>query len=578
MPGSEPSSEASLDRDAVQARLRAICAPAARLLSRASGLATLAALLWLAQAALVADVISGLVLDRDPWLGLWLSCAGFAVLGLTRVGLSTVSARMAHRAADRAVAALRHDLLRRSAVRAAQGAATVGSAEIAALVSEKAASLTPYLTRYRPAMARTMVMPPVILAVALSMSWAVAGILLVAGPLIPVFMALVGYAAREASERQMQEIGSLNALVLERINALVDIRLLDAGARTLAGFQGAADRLRARTMEVLRIAFLSSAVLELFAALGVAMVAVYVGFALLGEFTFGAYATPLTVWEGVFLLLLAPEFFQPLRDLASAWHDKAAASAVAGEVARLEAEEGAEILGHGAGADPLPGAADIALSGVRVAVGGAFGSSGSLSEEIAYPDIAISGGERIALVGPSGSGKSTLLAVMAGLRAPSGGTVRVAGHALSAETADAWRARVAWIGQTPHFLNASLRANLRLGAAEASPDTLARALEAARGRGIVAALPRGLATRIGESGHGVSGGEARRLMIARGLAADRDVVFADEPTADLDAATAEAVAEGLLALAARGATLVVATHDMRLAARMDRVVRLEGGA
>jgi len=575
LPGPEPSSASPIDRDAVQARLRAICAPAARLLSRASGLATLAALLWLAQAALVADVISGLVLDRDPWLGLWLSCAGFAVLGLLRVGLSTVSARMAHRAADRAVAGLRHDLLRRAAVRVSQGAATAGSAEIAALVSEKAASLTPYLTRYRPAMARTMVMPPVILAVALSMSWAVAGILLVAGPLIPVFMALVGYAAREASERQMQEIGSLNALVLERINALVDIRLLDAGERTLAGFQGAADRLRARTMEVLRIAFLSSAVLELFAALGVAMVAVYVGFALLGEFTFGAYATPLTVWEGVFLLLLAPEFFQPLRDLASAWHDKAAASAVAGEVAHLEAEAGAEILGHGAGADPLSGRADIALSGVRVAVGGA---SGSLSHEIAYPDIAISGGERIALVGPSGSGKSTLLAVMAGLRAPSGGTVRVAGHDLSAETADAWRARLAWIGQTPHFLNASLRANLRLGAAQASPDTLARALEAARGRGIVAALPRGLATRIGESGHGVSGGEARRLMIARGLAADRDVVFADEPTADLDAATAEAVAQGLLALAARGATLVVATHDMRLAARMDRIVRLEGGA
>jgi ATP-binding cassette subfamily C protein CydD len=424
--------------------------------------------------------------------------------------------------------------------------------------------------RYAPAMARTRIVPLAIMAVGFPFSWTVSVILLVAGPLIPVFMALVGMAARDASERQMQEIGGMNALLLERIRALTDLRLLDAVSRTVSDFEAAADRLRRQTMEVLRIAFLSSAVLELFAAIGVALVAVYVGFALIGELRFGAWATPLTVGEGIFLLLLAPDFFQPLRDLAAAWHDKAAALAVAGEIAELENEAAVDIVGEGRAHTTLPGAATIAVTSL------AWNTSSG--RPIRFPDFAVRPGDTVAVTGRSGSGKTTLLALLAGLALPTGGMIEVCGERLDGGTADAWRARLSWIGQFPHFSNESLRANLILSGTSRDDARLERALQKAQASGIASALPRGLDTRLGETGHGVSGGEARRLMVARALYSDADIVLADEPTADLDETTAQAVTEGLLRLAARGATLIIATHDMKLASRLGRVIDLEAGA
>ncbi|MCC0030941.1 MAG: ATP-binding cassette domain-containing protein [Brucellaceae bacterium] len=196
---------------------------------------------------------------------------------------------------------------------------------------------------------------------------------------------------------------------------------------------------------------------------------------------------------------------------------------------------------------------------------------------IRFPDIDIAPGETVAVTGRSGTGKSTLLALLTGLTPAAEGAVEVAGQPLDEATADAWRARIGWIGQAPHFVHASLRANLMPGNAQAG-QTLETALEAASASRIVASLPRGLSTVLGELGHGVSGGEARRLMVARALCSGGDVILADEPTADLDAETASLVTDALLSAAARGATLVVATHDMALASRLDRTVALEDAA
>jgi ATP-binding cassette subfamily C protein CydD len=186
------------------------------------------------------------------------------------------------------------------------------------------------------------------------------------------------------------------------------------------------------------------------------------------------------------------------------------------------------------------------------------------------PDIVISAGERVALIGPSGAGKTSALRLMAGLNLPAQGTVTVAGQTLTAENADAWRARLGWMPQMPHFLTGTLAQNVTLGRA----GDLRAALHRAAVGAVVQALPQGLSTRLGETGGGLSGGEARRITLARAIYASPDVILADEPTADLDAATAEAVTEGLLAQSTRGATLVVATHDPVLAARMDRIIDL----
>lgn len=524
-----------------------------------------AALVWIAQAAAMSVAVASLAGPSAGGALAW--GAVFVLLGGMRAALEYLAAARLTGAGERVVGRLRRALVEAEAMRGPRDPDLPAAGALAALVAEKAALIGAHVLRYRPALLRVRVLPLLILALALPFSWVVAVIFLVSGPLIPVFMALVGLAAREASERHMAEIGSLNTLLLDRLRALVDIRLLAAADRVTGGFGRAAEDLRARTMAVLRIAFLSSAVLELFAAIGVALVAVYVGFSLLGVLRFGAWGSGLSLGEGLFLILLAPAFFEPLRDLAAAWHDKAAAEAVAAEVVSLEAGRGAPIMGQGAGAARLAGPAALSFRAVAVETAG---------RRIDYPDFDLPAGGTLALVGPSGSGKSTALALMAGLAAPSAGEVRVAGQLLSGANADGWRARLGWLPQEPHFLAASLRRNL--AAAPVSPAAMASALRQARAETVVARLPRGLEARLGERGAGVSGGEARRLLLARVVLATPDLILADEPTADLDEETAEAVTGELLDLVAGGAGLIVATHDVRLAARMARTVELGGPA
>lgn len=525
-------------------------------LRRAALLSALAAALWPLQALALAWGIGGWVAGAGVRASL-IAAAGFALIGVLRAVLDRVAARQAYLAADGVIHELRQGLLTREALR--PGAAA-SSAALAAMLTEKLAVLGPWITRYRPAMARTKLVPLISLVLAFWLSWAVGLVFLVTGPLIPIFMALVGMAAKEASARQMVEIGDMNTLLIDRIAALPDILLLNAGDASRAAFEARAEGLRARTMAVLRVAFLSSTVLELFSAIGVALVAVYVGFTLLGELNFGTWGTGLTLSEGIFLLLLAPDYFQPLRDLAAAWHDKAAAEAVADELDALEADETAPVLGQGARAEPLAGPASVSLEGVAVHRG---------DQLLRLPDLSVAPGESVALSGPSGVGKSTALDLMAGLLTPAEGAVCVAGRALDADTADAWRGRIGYVPQGVHVPDMTLRRFL-------DPHDLGADLDAAlckaRADGIVAALHEGLETVLGETGAGVSGGEARRLLLARAFLTGADVILADEPTADLDATNGAAIIDALTALAAEGRTVIVATHDPALVAAMGRVV------
>ncbi|RGP36397.1 thiol reductant ABC exporter subunit CydD [Pseudotabrizicola alkalilacus] len=532
-------------------------APGRRHQRRAAVLSVLAGLVWPLQAGVVAWAIGAVLAGASP---LPLAAAlGFGGLGLLRVALTHLAEAQAHSAADAILARARTEIVANEASRATDSAFG-GAGSLAALAGEKLELLAPYVSRYAPARARVMVLPLVILGLAFWQSWAVGVVLLISGPLIPVFMALVGMAAKEASARQMAEIGTLNDFLVERLSALVDIRLLGGGTAVLQGFERQAGDLRRRTMAVLGVAFLSSTVLELFAAIGVAMVAVYVGFSLLGALEFGAWGGQLTPQAGIFLLLLAPEFYQPLRDLSAAWHDKAAATAVIDEIATYSSQTGPQLPGAGGPAPRLSGPASVALLGC-------FTPSGR-----ALPDIAIAAGERVALVGASGAGKTSALRLMAGLELPQRGAVVVAGQVLTADAADGWRARLGWMPQAPHFLAGSLRQNLTLGRTGNLPQALDRAAIGA----VVQALPQGLSTRLGETGAGLSGGEARRITLARAVFGQPDLLLADEPTADLDPETARSVTEGLLAQSAQGVTLVVATHDKALAARMDRIIDLWG--
>lgn len=541
--------------------LERLAVPVAGALRRAAALAVLSECLWAAQAALAGLAIGGLV--AGPGLSPLVAAAGFLAVALLRVALDTGAEQAAQRAANRLVSDTRLRLAAAAALQTPR-AERPAPAAVASLIAEKTALLAPWAARYRPAMARARVVPLVLLALVAPFSWIAALILLVAGPLIPLFMALVGMAARDASERQMAEIGSLNTLLADRIAAIADLRLLGAEARAETDLAAASDSLRARTMKVLAVAFLSSTVLELFSALGVAMVAVYVGFNLLGEIPFGSWGAPLSPAAAIFVLMIAPQFFQPMRDLAAAWHDRASALAVASEITETEAAFAASgsILGTGAAAAPLP-PAPFSWQGLRL-------RPGPDAAPLAPPDGKVSPGEALGISGASGAGKTTLLAALAGLLRPDAGLIRWGDTPLDDTAADRIRAGIGWLPQAPRFIDAPLSEALTLG----RPGDLAAALRAARAETIIAALPDGLSTRLGDLGGGVSGGEARRLMIARAQHAGAMLILADEPTADLDPETARAVLDGLLALRAQGAALVVASHDPVVLAAMDREVAL----
>ena len=530
-----------------------------------------AALWWLPQAALLAMAIRGLASGRGMAAVLWPALA-ILVLGLLRAACEAWGSR---RTFGRARAQL-------SALRAQTALALAGGSPLdrerapsglaASVLAEQAEALVPYLVRYQPARWRVRVVPLFILVAVASLSWVAALVLLVAAPLIPVFMAIVGWRAKAASEAQMIEAGGMNAFLLDRLRGLATLRSLGAVDATAARLGDAAQSLRVRTMAVLRIAFLSSAVLELFSALGVAMVAAYVGFHLLGTLGFGAWGRQLTLGEGMFILLLAPAFFEPLRELSAVWHDRAAGEAALQALMQLQRN-----------ALPLPGA-NVSVARAAIGAAGAgsapaiaihglhFSWPGESQDVFDGFELRIAAGEHVALTGASGSGKTALLSMLAGLVPATRAEITIGGVALTDRTVAALRQRIGWMGQKPHVFAGSVQGNVALGRSGVDGAQVADAMRFAALDDVAQAHP-GVA--LGEGGSGLSGGEAVRLALARiAVHPHADLLLVDEPTAHLDSETAERVIDALILLA-RGKTLVVATHDPALVARMDRVVCLD---
>ena len=565
----------------------------------------LSPLLWIPQAALlalgVARLQSGAGLSGVVW-----PAAGIVVAGLLRAWLDAWSSTRMFESARSHLSLWRERAITSLSARSPLDRSRLHAGTAASVLAEQAEAILPWLTRYHGAMWRVRLMPLVILLPVAWYSWAAATVLITAAPLIPLFMVLVGWRARAASEAQWLQMSSMNAFLLDRLRGLPTLRALGSVQATARRLRASAEDLRQRTMRVLRIAFLSSAVLELFSALGVAMVAAYVGFHLLGYLEFGAWGGRLTLGEGLFILLLAPAFFEPLRELAAVWHDRAAGVAAMDALERLN-ENGLPLLDEAPAAQPgaekaatdsVPPAlhdrpapdavkpASVKAASVKPAsvnpASPQHPAPGVLLTDLgfAFPDekpvfqgfsLAVRPGEHVALVGGSGTGKTVLMSLLAGLLVPTSGRIEIDGQTLGPDTVRALRERMAWMGQRAHVFAAPVRDNIALGRPTVDDERVRQAITKARLDTVAQAHP---GISLGEGGTGLSGGEAARLALARLIAApEADLLLADEPTAHLDSETADQVAESLVTLA-RGRTLIVATHDPRLAARMDRVVQL----
>lgn len=537
--------------------------PVPSLLKRGAYLQALAALLWLPQAGILAYAI-GRLADTGFDNSIYYSAAGIFVLGCLRSLLDSAGATKAFDAARLELSRLRTNAVSALAQRSPLDVTRPSSGEAASILAEQAEMVVPYLSRFVPARIRVMLIPFAILAVVLWYSWAAALVLMVAAPLIPIFMALIGWRAKAASEKQLTALGGMNGFLLDRLRGLATIRTFHAVDATANRLRQNAETFRSKTMSVLRIAFLSSAVLELFAAIGVAMVAVYIGFHLLGQLNFGAWGHKLTLAEGLFVLLLSPAFFEPLRDLSAVWHDRASGEASIDALEKL-AEHPMPIVGKVGSHATTGDAPTVTLHNIDFG----YGTGGKVLTAF---NLDIAAGEHVALLAPSGYGKSTVLALVAGLTAPQTGQIEIGGIGLADDTAEALRSRMSWIGQKPHIFAGSARQNITLGRQADVETTKAIIDDMALGH-VLGVTGNSL---IGENGAGISGGEALRLALSRAAVdLNADIILADEPTAHLDQETAKVIADSLLRLA-KGKTLIVATHDETLARRMDRIVRLDG--
>ena len=417
-----------------------------------------------------------------------------------------------------------------------------------------------YFARFLPQMSLSVIVPLAILVIVFWLDWLAGIFLLLSAPLIPIFMALVGMGAEKVNQQHFETISRLSGQFLDKVRGLTTLQLFrqtEDASRTL---HQRSDQYRKITMKTLKVAFLSSAVLEFFASVAIAVIAIYIGFGLLGYITYGPSAD-LTLFSGLLILLLAPEFFQPLRTLSQHYHDRAAALGAGAEIlARLATPVGGEPASDKPASLPDHG---LSLENVTLSYQGG-------KPVLANLDLTIERGKAVALTGASGGGKSSLLHLMAGFIQPDSGAISVFGQA-------AGQYPFGWLGQRGFWIQGSWADNLRLTSPEASDIAIENALRLVGLGSVLESRDQGIHSLIGEDGQGLSGGQARRLSLARIFLADYDLILLDEPTAGLDATSEILVLEALHKLAEAGKTLVFSTHHQALLALADQVLIVNDG-
>ena len=437
----------------------------------------------------------------------------------------------------------------------------------ATLILEQIDDMHDYYARYLPQMALAACVPLLIVVAIFPSNWAAALILLVTAPLIPLFMALVGMGAADANRRNFLALARLSGHFLDRLRGMDTLRIFDRGEAETENIREASQDFRHRTMEVLRLAFLSSGVLEFFTSLSIALVAVYFGFSYLGELNFGSYGTAVTLSSGFLALILAPEFFQPLRDLGTFYHAKAQAVGAADSLKTfLEAP-----LAH-----PEQGDQTLDTSEpVTLCAKDLFITSPEGKMLVGPLNFTLSAGQRAVLVGLSGSGKSSLLNALAGFL-PYSGSLKVNGVELRNLHPEGWRRMMSWVGQNPQLPASTLRENVLLGNPDASEQQLQQALDKAWVSEFLPQLPDDIDTVVGEQAARLSVGQAQRVAVARALLAPCRLLLLDEPAASLDAHSEQRVMQALTEASTQQTTLMV-THQLEGLTEWDAIWVMENG-
>ena len=519
-----------------------------------------AGLAVIVQAALLAWVVDAVIVRGATLPSVWPALVAM----LPAVGLRFVAVQAAQRYAFAGAAtlriALRGELIRKIQALGPAWLANESSGALSTHLVAGVDALEGYYARWLPQRALSALLPLAFVAVIFPVDRVSGLVLVLTAPLIPLFMALLGKDAVAANQRQWRRLARLSARLLDTLAGLATLKRFNASRREAEIVARVSESYRVSTMEVLRIAFLSSVALEFLSTVSIAMVAVLIGFNLL-------YAK-VHFQPAFFVLLLAPEFYLPLRTLGTHYHARIEAIAAAERIADILA---APLPSHPAQRAMLRQSQPCRIRFESVSFAHAEGCAAlDALSFVAAP------GAVTALVGPSGAGKSTALNLLLGFASPQAGSISIEGMDLSAIDEASWLANVAWVPQRAHLFAGTVLENLRLASPDASFARVREAAELADADEFIAALPAGYDTLVGERGIGLSGGQIQRLALARAFLKDASVVLLDEPTAHLDARTQERIHAAIERLA-RGRTVLLAAHRPATARLATHIVVIDRG-
>ncbi|MGP2438737.1 thiol reductant ABC exporter subunit CydD [Streptomyces sp. JW3] len=510
--------------------------------------------LVIAQAMLIAEIVVGAFQHGLAATGLRTPLLLLVAVACGRGLVGWLTELAAHRASAAVKSELRGRLLARATALGPGWLTGQRTGSLVALATRGVDALDDYFSRYLPQLGLAVVVPVAVLVRIVTEDWLSAVIIVVTLPLIPLFMALIGWVTQSRMDRQWRLLSRLSGHFLDVVAGLPTLKVFGRAKAQAESIKRITGDYRLATMRTLRIAFLSSFALELLATLSVALVAVTIGMRLVhGD---------MALYDGLVVLVLAPEAYLPLRQVGAQYHAAAEGLAAAEEIFEV-----LETPAPAPGTGPVPAQGALSFEGVTVRY------PGRAADAVADMSFTVEPGETVALVGPSGAGKSTLLDVLLGFVRPVAGRVTVGGADLAGLDPAEWHAQVAWVPQRPHLYATTIAENVRLARPGADDAAVRRALRDAGALEFVDALPEGARTVLGEDGAGLSAGQRQRLALARAFLADRPVLLLDEPTAALDGATEAEVVTAVRRLAA-GRTVLLVVHRPALLEAADRVVRL----
>jgi ATP-binding cassette subfamily C protein CydD len=524
-------------------------------------LAGAAALVW--QARLLSQVIGRVFLGQAARAQIAPLLIAFLALALLRATVAWRGEAAAARAAGRVKTELREQLTAQLFALGPSYAKQERSGELTNVLTQGIEALDAYLGQYLPQLVLAALIPLTMLLFVFPLDPLSGLVLLLTAPLIPFFMILIGSGAAAVARRQWGALSRMSAHFLDVLQGLATLKALSRNRDQVEMIRHVSDQYRNATLDVLRIAFLSALVLELVATISTAIVAVQIGLRLL--------AGRIAFEEAFFILLLAPEFYLPLRLLSTRFHSGTAGVAAAQRIFQILESAPPTARSSPIRAAPVPSmAAPIRFDQVSVRY-----------QERTQPVLAdltleVPPGASLALVGPSGSGKSTVADLLLRFIDADQGAITVAETPLHQIAADQWLQHVAWVPQAPHLFAATILENLRLARPAASMDEVVWAARQAEIDTFIQGLRLGYDTPIGERGARLSGGQAQRLALARAFLKDAPLIILDEPTAYLDPEHEDRLQASIQRLVA-GRTALIIAHRLTTVQRCDQIVVLDAG-